>query len=1353
MVCRIVQVAPPVNESEKSAFASIMKAAAEAPYNTSDFLLVTNLMLARGISNTSDEIDAILIGPQGVVVIEVKHWSWDNVWDKKRNRSALQDAVHLIEKKARKIKGALNGLIGETWVKSALFLTNQKALPKLTADRTRKFQGTEIWTLPEVTKLLPDDSSRAQVTAHELDRILRRLHPGHVAAGKISERTTLGQFSELKLVSATNSHHPCKVYQAIETRTREKVILNVWDLTATANAEKLAQRESDVAIKFQKSPYLPNLVLNLSDVPGLQGEVKLFAISDPDYLTVASAMRLERFDLSARLAFASQALFALNELHYPALPSGLPRLVHRDIRPETLYIKADFSPMFGGWHWARVEESQTITNPNEAIVSDEYCAPEVRRGGRSQAEFASDVYSLCKVLTELIEARKQENPSIATETIEILEQFGCALEPVKRSKAGEISELISQICSHLESTGRGEPLALEIGQRVKLAGANDEFKLAARLGGQGEHGTFRAERLDGRSLASFVIKIEEATAADWPAKLANLNRLKNSRIDLLAKIEHVATELPKRNEAHVVYRWVEARPLDSINGVLAIVAGVHLGDVAIDDPQIDKSLVDLGFELLNGLTELHAAGLIHGDISPRNILLDQMTPTLIDFDLVAEIDAPAMGVGTAPYAAPWCELPRTAHPCDDFFALGATLFRAMTAEEPFRHDGKIDLAKGLAWPDEQRFLFPNFVALLDTLCGVQVQQKNVTSTAEIKDLHDLLVKDTRSAATPTTKVRSSSDPIEPNLTVLKQPTEVRLQRTKGSVERVRQILSTYPGSRFGNAETRGLDTEFARESYVETSLDQKLFQQIRQGDVSLVILCGNAGDGKTAFLQNLLTHLGAPSLESKDRVWKGVLDGSQIEVNFDGAAAMKERSADALVDELMEPFHHGKPATNRVHLLAINDGRLIEWASNWASRNGGHSVLTEAIETAIIDEKQTPDFLRIIELNDRSLVGSYQNGKIQIEFFERLIDQIIGGQKAQEIWQPCMTCVANDRCSIKKSVDEMKLGTDIQLEAGELFRRRFAQALQAVHQNNEIHITARELKAAVSYVLFGLDGCEDIIAHDISHSPEDFAFDFQSSARQGDLLRELCKFDPGLISDARIDRAISDATDDQNEVGVGSWRSLSRAQARRRAYFRWDVKDREVKKLPFEGTMHLYGMSHFESFSRFESLEEEKKAEVCERVCKGLARLGQLPQIAEDRKDFLPIKVIPRTPTESILWSEEPLSRFRLEAEKFQSQDELEALHRVLKLIHKDEFGHEESLKLSARLFSQLLELADGEQLLGAQTDDVFANLSVYTQRLGNGRDDKFFAWNPRTPNDVFQVRIDRTGPRQTIVIEAVEQA
>src|SRR6266567_2686320 len=66
-----------------------------------------------------------------------------------------------------------------------------------------------------------------------------------------------------------------------------------------------------------------------------------------------------------------------------------------------------------------------------------------------------------------------------------------------------------------------------------------------------------------------------------------------------------------------------------------------------------------------------------------------------------------------------------------------------------------------------------------------------------------------------------------------------------------QFLMFYSQSEAGNGLTRGLDSELAQRTYVPTKLDRELMEAVLSGKLRLVILTGNAGDGKTAFIQKV----------------------------------------------------------------------------------------------------------------------------------------------------------------------------------------------------------------------------------------------------------------------------------------------------------------------------------------------------------------------------------------------------------------------------------------------------------------------------------------------------------------------
>ena len=79
-------------------------------------------------------------------------------------------------------------------------------------------------------------------------------------------------------------------------------------------------------------------------------------------------------------------------------------------------------------------------------------------------------------------------------------------------------------------------------------------------------------------------------------------------------------------------------------------------------------------------------------------------------------------------------------------------------------------------------------------------------------------------------------------------------------------------------------------------------------------------------------------------------------------------------------------------------------------------------------------------------------------------------------------------------------------------RERLYAALQAVHQRAEVHITARDLRGALSYIIFGLHNCHDVHTESLEEFVPfwDRAFSAESPRRQGEVLMELCTLDPAL---------------------------------------------------------------------------------------------------------------------------------------------------------------------------------------------------------------------------------------------------
>ncbi|QIN82547.1 protein kinase [Rubrobacter tropicus] len=203
----------------------------------------------------------------------------------------------------------------------------------------------------------------------------------------------------------------------------------------------------------------------------------------------------------------------------------------------------------------------------------------------------------------------------------------------------------------------------------------DRYELGGLLGSGGMGSVYRAH--DARLDREVAIKVLGRHHAGSPEFVERFER----EVKSVASLDH----------PNVVRVFDSGRGDDgSPYMAMELMDGGTLKDrIRQEGPLPPREAAKVALQVADALGAAHAAGIVHRDVKPENVLLAKGGGAKVaDFGIARATEATAMThtsmiLGTAPYLSPEQARGETVGPASDLYSLGVVLYEALTGRTPF----------------------------------------------------------------------------------------------------------------------------------------------------------------------------------------------------------------------------------------------------------------------------------------------------------------------------------------------------------------------------------------------------------------------------------------------------------------------------------------------------------------------------------------------------------------------------------------------------------------------------------------------------------------------------------------------
>ena len=1135
----VVSIGEPVNDAERRAIAHLRD------HLPAGYVVFHNFEIRR--NGETFEVDLAVLAPHALYLVDVKGTrGLIDVYGTKwypEGRQPYTSPLLKLRGHARTLKGVLTESqpgrrdLEAVLVEAAVLLTAPDA--HLVDQGSRDIEN--VTTLKKAASFFQNSSripARFEKNIARLHGMVRSALVG--VARKRSGPLLLGDWEVVERLGASDTFTE---YRAINTFAGKRAG------TALLRAYQADPYLADPEERERQKTRIANPFFALNRLPGhpfIAGAKSFFATEGEDRYVLVSedvsgqALRLHidkpalALTLDQKLRIAQELLEALAFCHTHDV-------IHRDLSPSTILLGSDGHIRLIGFDHARAGTDRSLTIASEIVekLDANYAAPETWREP-ANASPASDVFGAGLVLYELFTGRRPFGSPT-----EMFDQGG--VFPAKPSAhraeiAPPLDAWLQRLCTfdpdqrltaNASLAALEEALAASVAAEADVAPQNRpptqtpastpppaiDWTNIAR-------GTLLAGKLEvqarlGRGTFGVVYKVVD-TLGDVKRVLKFILRDRHSTLERLKKEYKTLVHLPEH--PHVV-RVIDANvlPGDGPPYILfEYVDGEDVGDLIHDARFAPEDALVLFRQVAEGLAHLHREGVYHCDIKPHNLLWTVRGAKIIDFNVSVRSEDNGHGGGSRRYLPPDLDLSTTPSPSElidrDLYALGLTVYETLTGIYPWKSSSPPPATLA---PDPREL--PGLSDLTPDLAGIvlkAIAPKRADRFASALALAEALDDVTRARREPTTD--GSDSLLVPELGGAAPPNTNPF---------VSYLLTLYSQSSQTNAGTRGLD-DLGRRTYVPTLLDSGLMPDVIGGKFKLVLITGNAGDGKTAFLQQLEAQVGEQAqLVSSEPLPNGrrfTTAQRTFLTNHDGSQDEGARGNDDVLREFFSPFKGDDPAAwleVETRLIAINEGRLVDFLQ---TERADFPALLRIVEQGLQTGEEDHG-VAVINLNLRSVVAHD----------EGLDDSILERQTRllthPKFWGACQNCDLKDRCYALHNAQTLQDRT-----AGPQVLERLKTLYTLTHLRGRLHITLRDLRSALSFTLTSARDCGEIHKLYAEGRREEIAAGFYFNAWMAaesptvDRLLTLLKdIDVGIASDPRLDRSLDFVSPTQDRSRFG----------------------------------------------------------------------------------------------------------------------------------------------------------------------------------------------------------------------------